>query len=183
VDQFDKVELSGPVNLRITQGATQRVVVEAENGIFNEMTHEVNNETLDIGFKGNVTCFETTFGVWVNVTVPDIESIEASGTGEIISNGDIDLDKLEVNSSGTHTLTLTGQVDEMKINASGTIVVRNYELITTSTFIDISGSGDLEVNCTDLLDITVSGSATIKYKGNPQIVQDVSGSLELLDRN
>jgi hypothetical protein len=181
--QFDRVKMKGPVNLRITQGSEQTVTVDAESEIFNELTYDVSSNRLDIGFEGNVNCFETSFGVWVNITLPDLEQVEASGSSEIISNGDIDLDRLEVDISGSGELRLTGTVDEMIIDASGSIVVRNFDLVTTSTFIDISGSGDLEVNCTDLLDIKVSGSATIKYRGNPQIVQNISGTMELIDAN
>ena len=183
LDDFDRVELTGPVNLRITQGAEQEVTVEAENELFSAMDHEVKNGTLEIGFEGNVRCFETSHGVWVNITVPDLERIKASGQGEIISQGDIMLDRLEFNSSGSYNLSLSGEVDEMTVDVSGIIEATNFDLITSKTFIDISGSADLEVNCTDVLDLKVSGSAVVKYKGSPQITQDISGSLELLDRN
>lgn len=183
LSEFDQVSLEGPVNLRVKQGATQKVVVVAEPEIYGPMSSTVSSKLLEIGYKDNITCFETDFGTWVNVTVPDINEIHVEGISEIESEGDLNLDRLEIRISGTAEVTLSGAADEQVLESSGVVTVRNFDLITTNTSIEISGSGDLEVNCSGNLDIKVSGAATIRYKGTPQITQDVSGSLTLINAN
>ncbi len=183
LNEFDQVSLMGPVNLRITQGTPQTVVVVAEPEIYGPMSYVVNSNLLEIGYKENVTCFETDFGAWVNTTIPDINEIHVDGISEIESDGDLNLDRLVIEISGTAEIALSGTADDQVIESSGVVTARNFGLVTTNTTIEISGSGDLEVNCSGKLDIKVSGAATVRYKGTPQITQDVSGTLTLINAN
>jgi len=183
VDDFKNVSLFGPINLRIKQGPEISVIVDAEPEIFSALSYDVKNETLEIGFKENVTCFETDYGVWINVTVPNIESIYQSGVSEIESNGDLALSELHLNISGNADITLSGQVDNQTIISSGVLHAENFALLSTTTSIDVSGVADIELTCSDNLDIEVDGSAKISYKGNPTISRDVSGELDLINAN
>jgi hypothetical protein len=183
VDDFENVSLMGPVNLRITQAADFEVMVEAEAVIFSELSYEVKNGTLEIGFKENVTCFETDFGVWVNVTIPTIKKINSSGVSDIVSVGDLNLNQLTIDVSGTANVALSGQVTDQTLKVSGVLNAKNFELLTSNTSIDVSGSSDIEVSCTDNLEIDVSGSANVSYKGNPTISQNTTGTLNLIDAN
>ena len=180
---FKHVSLLGPVNLSIKQGSEINVVVKAESDIFSHMSYKVKNEKLEIGFKDNIRCFETDYGVWVYVTVPNLESINSSGISEIISDGNLDFAKLEIDISGKASIELLGEIDEQTIRSSGTINVENFQLETESTTINVSGSGNIEVSCIDELDIDVSGSAKIAYTGNPSITKKTSGSLNLINAN
>jgi hypothetical protein len=183
VDDFENISLMGPVNLRITQAANMEVMVEAEAEIFSELSYEVKNGTLEIGFKENVTCFETDFGVWVNVTMPTIKKISSSGVSDIVSVGNLNLNQLKVDVSGTANLTLSGQVADQTLKVSGVLNAKNFDLLTSNTNIDVSGSGDFEISCDDNLDIVVSGIADVSYNGNPTISEDVSGTLNLINVN
>ncbi len=183
VDTFDRIALLGPVNLQISQGTTQEVVVQAEQEIFGHMSYKVSNKTLEIGFEDNIQCFETNFGVWVNITVPDLTEIFVSGVSEIVSEGDIDFKSLDIIISGTSEISLSGKITKQGIESSGVVTARNFGLNTEITSIKISGTGDIEIQCSSQLDIIVSGAATIKYKGQPQITQNVSGTLDLQNAN
>jgi len=183
VDEFENVSLIGPVNLRIKQASNFEVSVDAEAEIFSELSYEVKNGTLEIGFKENVTCFETDYGVWVNVTIPEIITVTSSGVSDIVSDGDLDLANLNMDISGTSNIELSGFVNEQTIISSGLVAVKNFELQTNSTAINVSGSGDFEISTVNTLDLDVSGIATVSYKGNPTINQEVSGSLNLINAN
>lgn len=70
-------------------------------------------------------------------------------------------------------------VEEQLINAAGSIEVDNFDFITQKTSITISGAGDLNVYCEVELIISVSGAASIRYKGSPQISRNASGALTM----
>ncbi|MBP6585664.1 MAG: DUF2807 domain-containing protein, partial [Flavobacterium sp.] len=43
--------------------------------------------------------------------------------------------------------------------------------------VNVSGSGDIKVNCTEFIEARVAGSGDIEYKGNPKKVDTkVAGS-------
>lgn len=182
-DAFDEISLIGPIDLRIKQGPELSLNVDAEKEIFSELTYAVKNGMLEIGFKENITCFETDHGVRVNVTLPNITAIYQSGVSEIISDGNLNLTQLHLEISGTADMELSGQVENHSIESSGVVNANNFGLQTKNTVIDISGTADIELSCSVELDIEVDGAAKISYKGNPTISQDVSGDLELINAN
>ena len=183
VDSFRKVSLSGPLNLNIAQDNLQKLIISAPPEVYEEMKIEVVSETLEVGFKRNITCFQVDEETWINITVPDINDIFVSGTSEIVSEGDISLDNLQITISGVAVIELSGESNNQEISVSGTVNVYNFGLYSENVVLDVSGVGEFELYATNTLDISVSGVGTIKYKGTPTIEQNVSGTLDLINSN
>lgn len=179
LDTFSRVSLSGPINLRITQGDEQSITIIAESELYLPLEHKVKNGELIIGYD-DVSCFDTDHGVWVNITVPELTEINTEGISNIFSEGELNLERLTINTSGSATVELSGQVTSQKLNADGMINVNNFALLTQKTNINITGSGNINISCSEELDIDVEGSAKITYKGDPTITQKADGSLTLL---
>lgn len=90
--------------------------------------------------------------------MPDIEGVSVSGSGDIIGQSKFKADDLDLNVSGSGSLS-------MDVDASGDIEA------------DVSGSGDVEINVKNELDANISGSGSVTYKGNPSKVNShASGS-------
>ena len=179
-EDFHSVSLEGPVNLRIKQGSEYEVSVDAEPEMFAHLEYNVTGNYLEIGFKKNVRCFETFYGVWVNVTVPDLRNIYVSGDSEIVSESSLDLQKLKVDVSGVADLDLHGEVVEFFLDSDGVARGDNLDLHANNVDLDISGSTNIGLSCSEAMHIKVNGSAVVRYAGNPLITQDVSGALELI---
>ena len=107
----------------------------------------------------------------------------SNGVSDIVSVGDLNLNQLAIDVSGTANVELSGQVTNQTIKVSGVLDAKNFELLSNNTTIDVSGSGDFEISCSDNLDIDVSGISNVAYKGNPSIDQDISGTLNLINAN
>ncbi len=183
LSSFDQIGLKGPVNLRFRQGPVQKVVVYAEPELFGPMEYRVRNGTLEIGYENNVRCFNTNFGVWIDVTVPELTDIALSGQGIIETDMPIEQDIITIVVSGQAEINLEGEVIDQNLIISGEADASNFDLASENTRIVISGSAELDVACSEFLDIELSGSAVIRYLGFPQIDQKVSGSLELINAN
>ncbi len=180
---FTAIGLQGPVNLEITQGTTQAVEVVAEPEMFEALDYSVKSGTLIIGYEGNVSCFETDHGVWINITLPELSSIAQSGISEIVSNGELELDVLVLSLEGESKVEITGTVGAVAYNIAGLTDVNCFELETEAVSINLAGEGDFEVSCSRTLNLNVAGAAVVRYKGTPQITQNVQGTLELIDSN
>jgi putative autotransporter adhesin-like protein len=48
--------------------------------------------------------------------------------------------------------------------------------------VEISGSGDIEVDATRTLDVRISGSGSVAYHGNPEVKKSISGSGGLIKK-
>lgn len=175
---FNRVSLHGPINLRISQGDEQSITIVAEPELYIPLEHKVENQQLIVGYD-DINCFDTDHGVWVNITVPDLTEIYSEGKNSILSEGQLDLDKLTINTSGSSTVELSGQITIQEFNSDGTITVNNLNLLTQRTNVNMVGSGDINISCSEVLDIDVEGLAKIAYIGDPSITQKVEGSLSL----
>ena len=183
VTQFNKVALSGDINLQIKQGPDQKVTIATEPEIFAILEYGVKGTTFEVGYGKKVNCIQTAHGIWVNIEVPDINEIVISGRSEIFSIDDLVLDELSIIISGESKINITGQVNLQSIDVSGVVNVDNFGFVSDEVEITVSGSGDIEIYAQQLLNIIVSGAATVRYKGNPQISQQVSGILDLINAN
>ena len=181
VNDFKSIALVVLMNLEVMQGSEQAVSITAQSEIFSELIYSVSNQHLSFDFKSD--CISSDLGILVKITVPDIERISIEGDGEVQSMGDLTLTNLEIDVSGIGRLELAGEVNHVDYVVEGTLEAENFDLLSTFTSIDVQGLAEMEISCSDRLDIAVEGSADIAYKGQPQISQDVQGTLNLVNAN
>lgn len=121
----------------------------------------------------------------------DVEG-DVSGSGNIVLKGNCESFNSDVSGSGKVTLTLTvkdeadfgvsgsgrieasGRAAEVKASISGSGKVLAADMQANRCDVKISGSGDVEINVVDELDATISGSGSVRYKGDPKKVNSHS---------
>lgn len=196
VSGFSKISLKGTGNLKISQGLTEAVRIEAEDNLIKKLQTEVKDDTLHLSYKLQWPFWSVwpTKDINIFVTVKDLTKISVSGSGNIEGN-DLALQDLEITISGSGNVNLgltatkivsrisgsgkfqlRGTVENQEIEIDGSGAFGAKELVTQKTNIDISGSGKAEVNAQQNLDVKISGSGTVRYLGNPAINQSISGS-------
>lgn len=166
--------VSGSQNVVVTQGSPQEIVVEGQANLIDILSTRVRDGIWEVRFTENVRNVED-FTVFV--TIPDVDQVNVSGSGNVSSDGDLNLDVLSIRVSGSGNVSLAGSVDEQTAVVSGSGEVSNYNMSSRQTTATVSGSGAVRVTATETLNATVSGSGDIRYRGNPATVnQSVSGS-------
>jgi hypothetical protein len=192
VSTFTGVSLGISGDLYLTQGSPQKVIIQAES----------NLDKIETEVKGGVLRIKTDNwnsklkGVKIWITMPEVETLNVSGSGNIFAETGIDADELglkvsgsgkikipelkgdEIDAaiSGSGDMILAGSADEMGISISGSGGVYAKGLKVKECSIKISGSGSCEIDATGELDASISGSGRVTYYGDPQIDARVSGS-------
>lgn len=112
--------------------------------------------------------------------------LAVSGTGNIMFKGDADNthialsgsgyidaeasgDRISCALSGSGNIDLKGTTTDLKITTSGSGNVGGPDLKTKNCKVVISGSSVATAHVSDRVDMTVSGSGQLHYKGNPTI--------------
>lgn len=174
---FDEVELSGEIDVEISQGDAYEVVVEGQQNIIDRLRFENNNGELEIRLLRGVY---RDYTLKVYLTAPDMNKVCLSGSGDIIFNGFSNLDDLELKVSGSGNIFSNDYIEansvSFKISGTGNI---DFLCLTESTTTTISGSGDITLSGeTDVQVIDISGSGDFNCFGlNSQVTNiDVSGS-------
>lgn len=164
-DPFQGVELEGSFNVNIQQGAAQNVVVLAQENIIDKLKMDVMDGVLYLSLEpGNYFNYELT----VNLTMPTIESVVLSGSGDIVLGTFVGLNDLKVELDGSGDIETDGVLEitgktEIELDGSGDI---DLKMKATDVVADLDGSGDIDLSGTATwLKATLDGSGDIKsYK-------------------
>lgn len=96
-----------------------------------------------------------------------------SGSGRVIlainASGNADFGV-----SGSGKIEASGVASKVKANISGSGKVLAADLETNSCEVHIAGSGDVEINVKNELNANITGSGSVRYKGNPSKVNSHS---------
>jgi hypothetical protein len=195
VSNFNRVHVSGSMNVRIRQDANREVNVEADENLMSYIEVFTEGEELVVRSKRGYN-LNPTRDIIVTVTSPSYSFIHVSGSGDVIGENSISgNDRLETDLSGSGNMKLKVNVPSLKSSVSGSGTVgfsgeskdfdlsisgsgnaNCFDLVSDNVSISLSGSSDANVTANRKLDISVSGSGNVKYKGNASVSQRVSGS-------
>ena len=194
VETFSEVNVGGSFYVIWRESDEFTVTVYMQENLFNNLVVEVQNNTLRVRTTGSTT-FTNQNRPRLYVYAPTIEAVNFSGSttaenwdtingtsfsANISGSATLDIvlhvQSVEIDSSGSGRFTLTGTTDILDVSSSGASRIHADQLRANTANINISGSGQAYVNVVDILDVRVSGSGTVRYSGNPQISQNISGS-------
>lgn len=183
VENFTRISFGFPGKLYLKQGSPQKVELEGSRDILEEVETEVDNGRLKIGKEGKWFKWDNDDKITVYITVPNIEGVAVSGSGDIIGQSRIRTNDLDLNVSGSGSLSLEaearGDVDA-NVSGSGNLTFKGH---CASFESDVSGSGRVELDATidDTADFGISGSGKIEARGTADEVKtNISGSGKVL---
>ena len=177
----------------LTQGSPQKIVMEGQQNILDNIKREVKNGVWNIYFDRSTRDMKN---VTVYVTLPNLDEVKLSGSGSIRStnkftgadkmgirvsgSGGITLDYManstDLALSGSGEINLSGESKDLSIAVSGSGDIAAANLKTDNCEIHISGSGDATVNVNNSLETHISGSGDVRYSGSPSVDVRISGS-------
>lgn len=197
---FHALSVSASFDVYITQGSTESVKVEAPAEVINRVITEVKGDELIIRSKNGSfnwsSLFDSHRRMVIYVTVKDLHSINISGSSDVFFKNGISANRMDLKISGSGNVLgrlnvktfdcvitgsgdvkLSGAAQTATVSISGSGDFHSRDLVTATTMIRISGSGDAVINATQKLDAHVSGSGDIRYTGGAkQVSTSTSGS-------
>jgi Putative auto-transporter adhesin, head GIN domain len=197
VSAFTSLSSGGPMEVRITYGNSNTVVVDAEENLLPYIETTVKNGKLSIGAQKNYN-LQSNSKIVVVVTMTTIQSLELAGSGSITGDGKFsNNDKtvinvsgsgglrlafdhfadLDVAVSGSGDIKLTGSTNSISAKVSGSGNIDCSAVRSKDVGAKISGSGNLTVDASNSVDAKISGSGNVMYKGDAaNIKSKTSGS-------
>lgn len=185
LSNINTVKTSGSIDVVINSGNDYSLTVENDENLIPFVVTEVNGGELNIHYKNGYSVMND--HAKVIVTVPTLDRIITSGSGDVTTNGTIKSNnEIEMNTSGSGDIKATVNAPSIKVTGSGS---GDIELsgMTKNFDCGISGSGDIK--CSDLksenavihvagssnvhvfasvsLKVNVTGSGDVYYSGNP----------------
>jgi len=190
---FHAIDVAGSFDVYITQGSTESVKVEAPSNMMGRIITEVNNGVLRIYNKHDTFNWGDMWGhhkkIVVYVVAKNLNSINLSGSGDaffkdgiragnlklsISGSGDmtgsVDAKNLECSITGSGDMKLSGRAESSGVTLVGSGDFTARSLQTVNCAVRVSGSGDAQVNASERVDATVSGSGDVRYTGGAKLI-------------
>ena len=196
LDEFTGIHMTGAEDVDISYGPVQSVEVRGDDNIIPRIQTSVVNGIWHIELeRGNYHNYELKY----YITVPRINRISNDGAARVTMNdfvnqgnldiiidgaGDIQLNRLEnteevyVTIEGAGKVAFEGEMpslDYLDILISGTGSFTGYPAVARECRVEIEGAAKCDVSVEERLDVIIEGAGTVRYKGSPQVYQEISG--------
>lgn len=187
---FSEVEVSGGIDLYLSQADAQNVVAITDDNLQALLITKVEDGMLKIYLKEPVRGSKS---LKVNVTIKDIKSITVSGGSDLYCEQPVVLGKIELSASGGSDarlnvkaieltarasggsdLYLKGATGYLNVSTSGGSDCKAFELTAAKANVSASGGSDIYVTVDQELKAEASGGSDVKYKGNATIIKSES---------
>ncbi len=112
------------------------------------------------------------------------ETVSLKNTG----SGNVKLsfvaENVDLKNTGSGKITLIGAAITFEPTVTGSGDMYAYDFQSTNVIVKTTGSGNATVNALSSIDITISGSGDVRYKGNPNDVNiNITGSGKVIKIN
>lgn len=185
-DSFTNIEVSGGIDLYLSQSDQVAVAVSASENKFREKIQTVvTNGTLKIYYDGDKLWNVEKKKLKAYVSFKILHKLSASGASDIwvLGNirsddllldlsgasdfkGEVNVNSLQMELSGASDVKISGTAVAVNIESSGASDVKGYELVTETCTAKASGASDISITVNKELYADANGSSDISYKGN-----------------
>lgn len=185
VDTFSEVSYRIPGKLYLRQGSPQKVELQGDADALAKIETIVEGGKLVIKAESKWLDWDWDDDeIVVYITVKDIEAIHVAGSGDVVTEGKVTADKLDLKVSGSGSLKVNDVDTRNKLQASvsgsGGIEVSGKSRGFES---NVSGSGKVIANGIggEVIKMSVSGSGKIEASGSGRTIDaSISGSGKIL---
>lgn len=206
VSGFSGLSVSSGIDVYLTQGNSEKLTFDVKGVDEADVRSEVRNGTLKLYIERrngmNWSWGRNTY-VKAYLTFRQLNDIQASGGSDLIGQGRLSFNDLNVGAGGGSDVTLTLKADKLNASASGGADLKldgsartlnangsgGSDLDARKLTVDVcnansSGGSDVYVNATRELSLKASGGSDIYYYGPAKVIaKSESGGSDITHRD
>lgn len=188
---FTGVEVSDALAVEIEQGQPPQVRLEGDDNLLALLDLQVHGAVLRLRQQRpfRPTRLRIVITVWQfdSIVVTGSAAVRAGtlvakelqlrgGGSGVVSLAALTAERVVLNAGGSSVIKLAGQANELQAALGGSAVVEASALQVRRVQVHAGGSAVAKVWARDTLDGGVSGSAGLRYKGEPQLTVSKTGA-------
>lgn len=197
VNDFHAISSGGSYNILVTMGNKESLEIDADEADLERIETLVQNGTLRIRLKRDAKNYNIPFKRKVNIyiTAKKLDGLAISGSGNLEVKGVLNSASVNVQVSGSGSVTtkvetqsislaisgsgnvnISGTAGSAGIAISGSGGANAKDLKAKNSNIKIAGSGNVTLYTEETLSASLAGSGSVKYLGSPELQVNTLGS-------
>jgi hypothetical protein len=191
---YTEIEIRADVAVVYSKEPSDAVVVKIQENLAELLRVEAQGDLLVVEAERRFLTQENETPV-LYISAPELTRLQAAGEfefrgGDTISGErfalyvegsaeidmDLDVQLLTVDLAGASATRLSGAAEEARIDVSGAGNLDALELDTVRAAVRMSGAGNASISCSETLDVSLNGAASLKYRGKPAMTSDIRGA-------
>lgn len=188
VGGFSGLEVGSGIDATLEVGTDPGLLLRADDNVIDSITATTVDGRLVLDVDGNVR--DATLQARITVpadaltdvaltgsaTLTGIEPLTSSSLDVAVEGASravvvVDTSALAVEATGAGVLNASGAAEDLAVDAAGAASVRLDQLTSASATVTAEESSSVLVRVTGRLDVAASGSAIVRYSGDPDIGQ------------
>lgn len=161
---------SNPVKIYITLPVVHSLDMSGSGNMYTQNKISTTELDIDISGSGEFVALDT-----INASNISMD-ISGSGNMNLIANAP----EVSTDISGSGNVTISGSGNNLDMDISGSGEMHTFNFYALTSDVEVSGSGDVELNIENEIEGSISGSGDLYYKNSPVINISVSGSGQLI---
>jgi hypothetical protein len=125
----------------------QSLRIEADDNILDRVSSAVHGGILEVGLTDG-SYNHVTVNIYASMSA--IERLESIGAADFTTPNSIQTDMITCRITGTGTMLLKGTASKVIVELAGAGTVRCFELTSSQCTVTLTGTGNVEVNATQL---------------------------------
>ncbi len=162
--------IEGPVHITLKPGASNQVVIKAEDTLFDQLEVTNKDNQLHIHPKPN-TLLPSETSVQVEIISDTVERFALSGAIQLTAEA-LKQSHLTLQLGGQSQVLLSGKVDLLSVNLSGASTLDAKQLLANDVSLIGSGQVKAMVYAEDSLSVTAHGNTEVIYYGHPKVTKE-----------
>lgn len=193
---FNTIVSNLPTPVYITEGKNYEINLEGQQNILDLVETKLEDNRLTLNLKSGYS-ISGNIHLIIRIKSPNIKGIINHGSGDMevlnhfqcsnlsIKNsgsGNIEMEgfwtkQLSISLTGSGNITIqNGLADKASIMLTGSGYLMAPNLSSKAMALQLTGSGDATVGRCDTLNARIAGSGNITYRGQPHLLEHLTGS-------
>lgn len=201
LDKFENIKVDSQVDIEYTVGEEISVKAKMHENFLENMSIFVEDNQLVIDNKTSFSYedLEPEEYPKIHITAPSVNKLELMGTTNFVSTTPIisnffnlktyggvncklvlDTDEAQLDINGGTDVKISGRANKVECAIKEAGDLDTFDLLVNNMDLNLSGASSAKVNVSDTLDIDVTGTGEVFYKGTAKVTQNVSGTADVI---
>jgi phage shock protein PspC (stress-responsive transcriptional regulator) len=195
LSEFDELDIRGVFDVRIIQGDEYAVELIGPASERDKYSIFRSGHTLVVEYEGRDRKFDWDDDILnleeirINITLPELEKIEAEGYGKIQFDrftfddldiymrgpvklrGEVQARDLIINLTGKSEVELSGRADNLDADIQFASKLRAYNLEVIDAVVEVNGASSAKVNVSGTVEIEEGLASDVDVRGHPRVIK------------